>query len=153
VIPLAVAARVISIRRIARYLESLRCRFSLSCASRRRRSSGAVLTDNRHSLIEYLDRSAIVSLALHACNCGGSGAICPACNAGIDDEPRLPVGSKAVFELEDWRHQRLAPRVRGPDTAPRQRQADQPPRRGHPPKADHAEPAGGNGSVDTGGGE
>jgi hypothetical protein len=99
-----VAARVISTRRIARYMESLRCRFSLSCASRRRRSSGAVLTDNRHGLIEYLDRSAIVSPRITRVQLWRGWRTCPACNAGIDDEPRLPVGFKAVFDLKGWCH-------------------------------------------------
>jgi hypothetical protein len=39
-----------------------------------------------------------------ACKCGSAGAPCPACNAGRDDELRLPAGFKAVFNLKGWRH-------------------------------------------------
>jgi hypothetical protein len=38
-----------------------------------------------------------------ACSCGGAGAPCPACNVGTGDEPRLPTGFKAVFDVKGWR--------------------------------------------------
>ena len=40
-----------------------------------------------------------------ACNCGGAGAPCPACNAAGDGEvPRMPEGFRVEVDKDGWRH-------------------------------------------------